>query len=238
MNVLVICEKSLISNVLINELKNKKYDITICSDGLKAFNFLILYNYDLVISSTQLENLDGFQLLAAIRSSHTLNSLTPFIMLTSVVSFDNFARLESRPDFILMKNENLIEELNEILKKISANSTTYKILFIEDDKFTQTIINTWFKKINEIEFDIISSVSEFKEVNQDDYDLIVSDNNITDGTVANIFELVDTLPVIIYTASFSSVKLDTNDYPNLVGIKEKPYDTNYIGKMLAKYCSK
>lgn len=236
--VLVVTEKSLISNLLIQELEKRQFDITFLSDGLEAFNYLVLNKFDLVISSVQIEKLDGLQLLAAIRSSHSLNSLTPFIMLTTVASFENFARLESRPDYILMKNENLIVELTQILESIQGKEKKYKVLFIEDDKFTQKIIQTWFKKIDEIEFEIIDSVKAFQSIDQSRFDLIVSDNNINGGTVVDIFKHVETLPVIIYTASFSSVKIDTNDYPNLVGIKEKPYDTNYIGKILAKYTDK
>ena len=118
---LVISEKSIITSMLLGELEKKQCSITLTQDGLEAFNHLIKSKFDLVISSVEIENLDGFQLLAAVRASHSLNSLTPFIMLTSVGNFDNFARLESRPDFIIMKNKSLPEELNIVLEKIRSN---------------------------------------------------------------------------------------------------------------------
>lgn len=236
LQVLVVSEKSIITNMLLGELEKKNCEIVFTTDGLEAFNNLIKKKFDFVISSVQIDNLDGFQLLAAVRASHSTNSLTPFIMLTSVGNFDNFARLESRPDYILMKNESLVSELNSVLNKINPNrEQKYKLLFIEDDKFTQTIIKTWFKKMDEIEFDIVESIAQLKDTQISPYDLIISDNNLQDGTVVDILKFLDNKPTIVYTASFSSVKIDTEDYPNLIGIKEKPYDTNYISKMLAKY---
>ena len=91
--------------------------------------------------------------------------------------------------------------------------------------------------MDEIEFDVIGSIKELSAINTAQYDLIISDNNLDDGSVIDVFKFINNLPTIIYTASFSSIKIDKESYPNLIGIKEKPYDTNYIGKMLAKYAS-
>lgn len=67
------------------------YDVTVCVDGMEAWQLLQKREFDLLISDVQMPNLDGFELTARIRASEPLQHL-PVILVTSLSSPNEVAR--------------------------------------------------------------------------------------------------------------------------------------------------
>jgi len=71
---------SLMCALLLNE---SGYKVTTSHSGIEAIELALADSYRVIVSSMELQKLNGLALLAALRLSHSANADTPFIMLTS-----------------------------------------------------------------------------------------------------------------------------------------------------------
>ena len=82
--------------------------------------------------------------------------------------------------------------------------TTYKILFIEDNKIDQAAFERFVQE-QQLAYDctVVGSVREARDVlsEQHDFDLVISDYLLQDGTAFDIMQLVEDTPTIIVTGT-------------------------------------
>lgn len=80
--VLVVDDSSLMRGFAKNSLKTLKLDnVTEAEDGVIALAELKKEKYDLILSDLHMPNMDGLELLKAVRSDHNLKNI-PFIIMT------------------------------------------------------------------------------------------------------------------------------------------------------------
>ena len=80
--ILVVEDNEDYSELLVNYLSNSGFNVTVASDGLKAFDFMEEREFSLIILDIMLPKIDGFTLCELIRKK----SGVPIIMLTAKFS--------------------------------------------------------------------------------------------------------------------------------------------------------
>ena len=113
--VLVVDDSSLMRNFAKDSLKKLNItDLTEADDGNSALTELKKEKYDLILSDLNMPNMDGLELLKAVRSDSNLKDI-PFIIMT----------LEGKKDMLL---EAVKAGLNDYLRKpVTANALEEKI---------------------------------------------------------------------------------------------------------------
>lgn len=105
---------SLMCALLLNE---GGYKVTTTQSGVEALQLALTDPYRVIVSSMELQKLNGLALLAALRLSHSVNAHAPFIMLTSK------PRVEVAPLFdpviILHKGPGFASEFGQELKQLA-----------------------------------------------------------------------------------------------------------------------
>ena len=218
-----------------------KYDCDILTDGADALVHSFMYKYELIITSIFNKGVDGVQLINAGKSSNTINSLTPIIVLTSDENISEMFDIERLPDFVIKKEPESVTTISNILKEIEVSTDSnirYRFLSVEDDKFIQKCVTLWLKKHEDIEMDIASSLEDLNSYLENDYDLIVSDNLLGDGEAIDVIHKIQgsalkDKPILIYTGTVEKVDLKIHgDAGNLQGVLAKPFEMNSFLKIL------
>lgn len=81
-NILVVDDSPTIQKLVGFSLKKEGYNVILACDGMDALEKLPREDTDLVITDLNMPNMDGFELIAFLRSNKTYRKI-PIIMLTS-----------------------------------------------------------------------------------------------------------------------------------------------------------
>jgi CheY-like chemotaxis protein/HPt (histidine-containing phosphotransfer) domain-containing protein len=224
-----------IGKIITKVALENRIEVTILENGVTALNRILMERFDLIISSINIEMLDGVSFLSAIRVMKSLNQKTPLVLISSDENFVKSRNLESVE--FLVKNSELLSSLDKVIKGIfekghSANHEyEFKnIICIEDDLMIQKMIRRAFKDEagTTLEFagDYKESVDLLKSGKPD---LIVLDCFLKDCTAQDILNKLAELPhlsntpIVFMTASPDLVDLKlAKKLGNIKGIIEKP----------------
>lgn len=91
--VLVVDDSESIREVVKFTLENNNYDVVLSHDGKDALNYLDGRHLDLIITDLHMPEMDGIELIKAIRKTHEY-SITPILFLTTESQVDK--KLEAK----------------------------------------------------------------------------------------------------------------------------------------------
>ena len=95
-------------------LKKEGYDVAVAEDGLQALRYLDRDYADLIISDIMMPNLDGYQLVEAVRKA---GRQTPILIITAKDGFDDMRRgFSLGSDDYMVKPINVNELFHEICR--------------------------------------------------------------------------------------------------------------------------
>lgn len=239
--VLIISRPSVIITSLQKYLEEKGDIVQLISSGTDGLKYLFEEKYDLLLSSVDLEGVDGVQLLKILKSSNSFNTNIETVMLTSGESIEKIFSNDNRPDFILIKDQNLLNNFDKIYLKTGAKKEApVKILYIDDDKFVQKMVKLWLSKEGNIHLTQCDSVASLQGIEEKDFDLIVSDNILGDGEFHDVLKYLQStelrgIPIIIYTGTVGKLNIeDLQRSGNIIDILPKPFEMSIFMQKVAK----
>jgi CheY-like chemotaxis protein/HPt (histidine-containing phosphotransfer) domain-containing protein len=233
--ILVVEPTKSIGKIISKVARENKVELTILENGITALNRILMERFDLIISSINIDMLDGVSFLSAIRVMKSLNQKTPLVLISSDEGFQKTKNLESVE--FLVKNSDLLVSLDRVIKKVFEKAPEKndgydfkRIVCIEDDLMIQKMISRAFRdeKGATLDFagDLKSAIDLLKSGKPD---LIVLDCFLKDCTAQDILnKLVDLphlkdTPIVFMTASPDLVDLEkAKKLGNIKGIIEKP----------------
>ncbi len=114
---LIVENSSVVIKLLSQALLPRNFRIVTQDDGYAALGRSLAEPFNVIISATEIKQLNGIAFLTALKLSNALNSQTKTILLTANRSqpMSTF-----RPDFILTKDDRLSSNLNSALQTIIA----------------------------------------------------------------------------------------------------------------------
>ena len=124
-------------------LKKEGYEVACAGDGLQALRFLERDYADLIISDLMMPNLDGYQLIEAVRKA---GRQTPILVITAKEGFDDMRR-----GFSLGSDDYMVKpvNVNELILRVRAllrrnqmlheRKQTFGSLVMDMDTMTVTI---------------------------------------------------------------------------------------------------
>jgi CheY-like chemotaxis protein len=217
-------------------------DIAIChkTSTAEALNLLFTEKFDVLVSSFNLDGMDGVQLISTLKNAHVVNSLIPCIMISSSRHAEALFELSNRPEHFLLINESTIDKLQVCLDEALSRNTFQRarVLYIEDDLFVQKVVKTWLKKVPGIEIDITPSISGISDFLENNYDIILSDNILGDGNAEDAVKKIEAsnlkgTPIIVYTASIDKINvLKIKRLGNVLDVLSKPFNLQHFMKTL------
>ena len=165
--ILVVEDNEDYSELLVNYLSNSGFNVTVASDGLKAFDFMEEREFSLIILDIMLPKIDGFTLCELIRKK----SGVPIIMLTAKFSEeDQLKGYQLKVDEYISKTTSMpiiVSKVEAILRR--SEKQPEQILSFNDisvDKNTYTVtVDGNNPEFTLKEFDIL-------------YELIMADGNV------------------------------------------------------------
>ncbi len=95
-------------------LKKEGYEVVTAEDGLMAFRYLKKEYVDLIISDIMMPNMDGYQLIRALRDA---GQKTPILLITAKEGFDDM-----RKGFALGTDDYMVKpvNMNELVLRVGA----------------------------------------------------------------------------------------------------------------------
>ncbi len=231
--VIIISKKSVVTKSLAAVCKKHKVSCDIVENGLDGLNAIFENKYDLIVCSLNVEGVDGVRLIKTLKSSDTLNSITPTILITTDKKVENFFNEKNRPTEIFLKESKIVDRFENFVKDLLVSNfegVKVKLLYIDDDPFIQKMVKLWLGKMDDIELSISGSVEETKGLLNQEFDIIASDNILGDGSFKDIYELVSNsinkdIPIIVYTGTVAKINVEeTKKMGNVIDILPKPFE--------------
>ena len=124
-------------------LKKEGYEVVTAEDGLMAFRYLKKEYVDLIISDIMMPNMDGYQLIRALRNA---GQKTPILLITAKEGFDDM-----RMGFSLGTDDYMVKpvNMNELVLRVQAlirrsrmqseRRQTFGSMTMEMDSMTVTV---------------------------------------------------------------------------------------------------
>ncbi len=116
--VLVVDDTRVIQHVVRHILRKAGYQVTVAGDGEEAFEILQDETHDLVITDVSMPNMDGVELMEAMRNNIILSTI-PVIMMTGTGDEKDVVEARSaEPNGFLTKpvsSHNLLAEVERLL---------------------------------------------------------------------------------------------------------------------------
>lgn len=117
--ILVADDSPIIRKLITFSLTIKGYEIIGVSDGMEALEILQRENIDLLITDLNMPNVDGFELIKAVRENDDLKN-TPIIVLSNLSETDDIEKaLQFGADSYLIKPFDQKSILNEVYKYLN-----------------------------------------------------------------------------------------------------------------------
>lgn len=247
--VLVVEGTTTMANIIKKGLSSTGYDCTLTKNGLAAFNRLVTEKFDVLITSLNIEQLDGISLITAVKSTNNMNANIPTIVISASTNIKDRFPKEFRPSYIIEKNTQLMGNLAGILEKsISGeedgmiNDDTVgpeKILYVEDDPRMQKLFELAMKKYAHVEVEFASTREEaIRKCKSFKPDILLLDNFLKGCTGQDIFhDVIDLrIPSIFLTASEAAVDVKSlSKHKEYLGIITKPFRPGAIYGQVSRF---
>lgn len=114
--VLVIESSSAVAMLYKDTLSKFPLDITIVNDGIEALQLLLHKHFYFIITGKALKSLNGSAVISALRASESANSKIKTVMISSATNI-KFC-LGSKPDFLIKRDEDMLEKLIKVVSTI------------------------------------------------------------------------------------------------------------------------
>lgn len=144
MKILLVDDEIDYNNVMKKIIKKKGHNVTTAISGEEAIKILKLdKNYDLVLSDVMMENINGVELLEAIKN---INKEIEVILVTGYGSIENAVEAMKKGAFSYFIKSNPTEELLCEIKKVQEKISSKKDMI----KSREINLNTKNKKFNDV----------------------------------------------------------------------------------------
>jgi CheY-like chemotaxis protein len=226
--------------------EDNNLEIAILKNGATALNRILTERFDAIISSVNIDVLDGKSFLSAIRVMQNINRKTPLLLITS----DENTVLTDRTIQCFHKDNLLIQKIEDFIKKdvlgiIDQAEVTFNfknVFCSEDDRMIQKIINKSFAQEDGVTLNMASDLATTKEVLFSlEPDLIILDFFFKDCTAEDIMDLISKddklkkIPIVFMTSSPDKVDLiKFKKQGNVRGILEKPFKARTLLNEIAQ----
>lgn len=110
-NAIYIGEKNLIIKALEAKFNELGHSLVIETNPLQGINIVYKDKFDMIITNILNEEVDGVQIFQIIKNSNNLNSVTPFVVITSGENIDKLFGSSTGPDYIFKKDSELVENI-------------------------------------------------------------------------------------------------------------------------------
>ena len=206
-NILLVEDEELISEMVEDFLKNSGYQVTPCFDGVTAIELFEKKKFDLVILDIMIPGKNGIEVLREIRQYSTV----PIIMLTArsdeqtqLISFnqqiDDYVIKPFSPTILVKRIENVLRksiaeapiqciEFGELKIVVDSCEVSYKNKQVELTKKEFEILFCLIKNKNRIltREQIVASVWKYE---------IIMDTRIIDNHIRSIRKKIPELPIV------------------------------------------
>lgn len=142
MRILVVEDEKDLNDLIVKRLKDEKYSVDSCYDGLDAYYYITSTDYDVVILDMMLPKMNGFEVIKKVRDER---NETYIIALTAMDSTEDIVNgLNSGADDYMVKpfsfNE-LIARIYAVTRRKNQNKTNvYKVADLEIDCNKKTVM--------------------------------------------------------------------------------------------------
>jgi diguanylate cyclase (GGDEF)-like protein len=124
MKILVIENDAAITKVLTLVLSSQNYTVEIASDGEKAWELIIVYDYDLLLLAVMLPKIDGISLCRKLRANHYQ---MPIMLITGIgASNDQVIGLDAGADDYIVKPLDQVELIARIRALLRRSRTVFQ----------------------------------------------------------------------------------------------------------------
>lgn len=194
-----------------------KIEARYVEDGLDALNLVAKEHFDFLITSNQISTINGLPLISVVKQMSLGGELVT-ILLTSESNQINTTNSNTDPDYIILKDLNFLDKLQEIFKsRVQANITFLvkkpagsneikRIVYIDDDEEVIKLVQILFRKNPQYEVKyIIDSKKAESEIKSFLPDIILSDLNMPNLDGISLIkklrqnEELQKIPVVIVT---------------------------------------
>jgi len=248
--ILVVEGTVTMANIIKKGLSQIGYDCTLAKNGLAAFNRLVTEKFDVLITSLNIEQLDGISLITAVKTTNNVNSNIPTVVISASTNIkDRFPR-EYRPSFVIEKNTQLMKNLMGILENAFNEegdslpsqediAGPEKILYVEDDPRMQKLFALALKKYANVEVEFATTREEaLRKCKSFKPQLLLLDNFLKGCTGQDIFNdvLDQRIPSIFLTASEAAVDVKSlGKHKEFLGIITKPFRPGAIYGQVCRF---
>lgn len=234
--ILLIERNKSIVKIITKVAQNNQLEVVALSNGATAINRIIHERFDLIVTSKDLDTLDGESVLKGVRVMKNLNQKTPMVLISS----DEHTEIASSDLKIrfMQKDQNLTSNMSSFISK-SVLSTKVnddkgiefrKVFIAEDDLMIQKIVKAVFNRVKDVDLHISENRETSLEIiSREEPDLIILDYFLKDCIGPEILEDIfkrngkSNTPIIFMTSSPENVKVDElRKIGNVKGILTKP----------------
>jgi DNA-binding response OmpR family regulator/HPt (histidine-containing phosphotransfer) domain-containing protein len=234
-------------------LSSFDYDISFSNNGLDAFSRLTQESFDLLITNVTTGHLSGTQLISAVKVTGGASKGLKCILSTSRLSM--VEQTDFPPDYILEKDNTLLENLNSILQRLNAGKGVIvkaedtegdiingpkKILCVDDDEAIQKLLELSFKSIDGVSVEQAISFDEaFSKIKSFKPDIILLDYYIN-GRVGTDFITVlkingeEAPPIIFLTGRSKEEEVAELMEKDVIGVITKPFRPKKLYKKMTE----
>ncbi len=133
--ILVVEDDANLSLLYQSTLKRGRYDVIVAENGVRALELFDSHTIDLVISDIMMPDLDGYELVDAIRSS---SSSIPILFITAKESFE-----DKKKGFKLGIDDYMVKpiDVNEMLLRVEALLRRAKIVSAQELRVGDTVLD-------------------------------------------------------------------------------------------------
>ncbi len=151
--IMVADDSPIIRKLITFSLSIKGYEIISVNDGMEALEILPRENIDLLITDLNMPNVDGFELIKAVRENDELKH-TPIIVLSNLSETDDIERaLQFGADSYLIKPFEQKTILNEVqIFKLIGEVMNLKFLVVDDSVTMRRIVINSLANLNYLDY--------------------------------------------------------------------------------------
>ncbi len=246
--VLVVDNTKTMGKVVKGVLKASGYDAIIAQNGLIAFNRLVTQKFDALITSINLNLLDGISLITALKSTDNMNANIPTLVISASKNIKERFPRDFKPEMIIVKDQDFIDNFKESFQSMLQENVDGKhklsegpknILYVEDDPKMQKLMALSLRKYEGINLEVASSKKETLDKIKDFRpDVILLDNFLKDEKGIDVFNTLnkEKIPCIFLTASEAAVPVaEIGNSTEFLGIITKPFRPNAIYGQIRRF---
>lgn len=221
--VMVVDDDPVARDLLRRHLEKDGYNVRTVADGNEAYAIAQTWQPDVITLDVLMANVDGWTVLSKLKHDDGVSDI-PVIMV-SIIDEKKMGYTLGAADYISKPvQQNLL--LDVVAKHIPDDTEQFKLLVIDDDEATRSVVKRAFEKLNCDVSQAVNGQAGWEQLDQVIPDIILLDLMMpeVDGfefldKVKNTAEWKD-IPVIVLTAK----TLTKRDYARLQGRVEKIYE--------------